>query len=175
MPINFQRVWGMPNKNTYQIPAVNKLISKYYRQEYESADPFANINRICKYTNDLDPEYKCEYNMDALDFLKQFKSESLDFILFDPPYSPTQVKACYNKLNKTADLASTSASYWSNLKNEIARILKPGSIVISFGWNTNGIGKQHEFEIIEILLVYHGAQHNDTICTVEKKFNSTLF
>ena len=60
------------------------------------------------------------------------------------------------------------------MKKEIARITKPNSIVITFGWNTNGIGKTKGFEIIEILLVAHGGSHNDTICVVERKL-STLF
>jgi len=47
--------------------------------------------------------------------------------------------------------------------------MKPGGKVISFGWNTNGIGKKHGFEISRIVLVAHGSQHNDTIATVEKK------
>ncbi len=47
--------------------------------------------------------------------------------------------------------------------------MKKDGIVISFGWNTNGIGKTKGFEIIEILMVAHGGSHNDTICTVERK------
>lgn len=43
------------------------------------------------------------------------------------------------------------------------------SIEISFGWNSGGIGKQYDFEIIEIMLVAHGGAHNDTIVTVERK------
>lgn len=46
--------------------------------------------------------------------------------------------------------------------------MKPNVIVISFGWNSNGIGKTKGLEIIEILIVAHGGQHNDTICTVER-------
>jgi len=56
-----------------------------------------------------------------------------------------------------------------NLKKEIARIIKNDGIVISFAWNSNGIGKTKGFEIIEILMVSHGGNHNDTICTVERK------
>ena len=41
--------------------------------------------------------------------------------------------------------------------------------MLSFGWNSGGIGKSLGFEIIEILLVAHGGAHNDTICTVERK------
>lgn len=47
--------------------------------------------------------------------------------------------------------------------------MKPNGICLSFGWNTNGVGKKREFEIIEILVVAHGGSKNDTLCTVEKK------
>ena len=33
-------------------------------------------------------------------------------------------------------------------------------------------GKKNGFEIQKILLVNHGAQHNDTICTLETKATS---
>ena len=46
--------------------------------------------------------------------------------------------------------------------------------VISFGWNSGGIGKKNGFEIEKILLVNHGSQHNDTICTLEVKATSEL-
>lgn len=49
------------------------------------------------------------------------------------------------------------------------RIVHQGGIVISFGWNSTGIGKKYGFEKIEILLVAHGSQHNDTIVVVERK------
>lgn len=66
-------------------------------------------------------------------------------------------------------METTQASYWSKQKDEIARILKPNGICISCGWNTNGVGKTRGFEQIEILLVAHGGNHNDTITTVERK------
>lgn len=44
-----------------------------------------------------------------------------------------------------------------------------GLYVITFGWNSGGIGKTNGFEIEQILLVPHGGWHNDTICTVERK------
>lgn len=107
--------------------------------------------------------------MDAIDFIKKFKNESVDFILFDPPYSPRQVSESYKKLGKTVNRETTQTTYWSNLKKEIARVLKKDGGVISFGWNSGGIGKTLGFEIKEILIVAHGGWHNDTICTFEKK------
>ena len=59
--------------------------------------------------------------------------------------------------------------YWSDCKNEIARILKPGGKAICFGWSSMGIGKNRGFEMKRILLVPHGGSRNDTICTVEIK------
>ena len=64
---------------------------------------------------------------------------------------------------------TTKASFWSKHKKEISRILKTGGKVITFGWNSGGIGKTNGFEISRILLVPHGGWHNDTICTVEIK------
>ncbi|MEQ9716120.1 MAG: hypothetical protein ABGF52_11385, partial [Candidatus Asgardarchaeum sp.] len=51
----------------------------------------------------------------------------------------------------------------------ISRVIKDNGIVISCGWNSNGVGKTRGFEIVEILLVPHGGIHNDTIVTVERK------
>jgi len=168
------RIWEMPNSNTFDIRCIKRLIYKYYKESYVSIDPFANSNRIAKITNDLDPAHKTTHNMDALDFLKTFDDNSVDFVLYDPPYSPRQVSECYKKLGKTVNMQTTQSSFWGNLKKEIARITKPAAVVISFGWNSNGIGKTKGFEIVEILNVAHGGQHNDTICTVEQKLKLLL-
>jgi 16S rRNA G966 N2-methylase RsmD len=172
--IKFNRVWEMPNKNTFDIKCISRLIHKYHKQGMISLDPFANKNRIAKITNDLDPEMGADYCMDALDFLKQFEPSSIDFVLYDPPYSPRQVSECYKKMGRTVNMETTQSSFWGNLKKEIARVVNSDGTVISFGWNTNGIGKTKGFEIVEILTVAHGGQHNDTICTVEIK-TKTLF
>lgn len=165
----FNILWEMPNKNTFDIKCISRLIHKYHKQEMISIDPFANKNRIAKITNDIDPAMGTDYCMDALDFLKQFENGSIDFVLYDPPYSPRQVAECYKKVGRTVNMETTQSSFWGNLKKEVARVLKDNGTVISFGWNTNGIGKTKGFEIIEILTVAHGGQHNDTLCTVEVK------
>ena len=41
--------------------------------------------------------------------------------------------------------------YWKDLRNEISRIMKPGGKVISFGWNTIGIGKVRFSQIFDTL------------------------
>jgi len=132
-------------------------------------DPFANKNKLATITNDLNPDCDTDYHLDALDFLRLFDSNSVDGVLYDPPFSPRQVSECYKNFGYNVTWDTTKASFWSNHKKEVARILKLGGKVISFGWNSGGIGKELGFEITRILLVLHGGWHNDTICTVEIK------
>lgn len=157
----------MPNKNTFSIKPINELIHKYAFGKI--IDPFANFNKIGTITNDLDPAMDTDYHMDALEFLKFFDDQSVNTVLYDPPYSPRQVSECYKKLNKSVNISTTQSSYWSRQKEQISRIVKPGGIVISCSWNSGGIGKKYGFEIVEILMVPHGGWHNDTIVVVEKK------
>jgi hypothetical protein len=166
--MNIQRKWAMPSKNTFSIKPINELVMKYAVEDIESCDPFANKNRIAKHCNDLDPQYNTEHCMDAIEFLKQFPDDSMDLVLFDPPYSPRQVSECYKSLDMTVNMQTTQSSFWGNLKKEIHRVIKTNGIVITFGWNSGGIGKTKGFAIEEILIVPHGGWHNDTICTVER-------
>jgi len=170
--IIFNRVWAMPNKNTFAIPAIKNLINFY--NHGKSIDPFSNTNKIAMVTNDIDSMYKTDYNLDALDFLKEFNDQTIDTILFDPPFSSRQVSEVYTKLGKTVDMETTQSSFWANLKVEISRIAKNDGIVISCGWNSGGIGKKYGFELVEVLLVPHGGHHNDTIVTVERKCRKIL-
>lgn len=130
--MEIKRAWGYPNKNTFDIKPIREFILKHIEGEI-TIDPFANKNKIARITNDLDPDYETNYHMDAIDFIKKFKNESVDFILFDPPYSPRQVSESYKKLGKTVNRETTQTTYWSNLKREIARVLKKDGGVISFG------------------------------------------
>lgn len=60
-------------------------------------------------------------------------------------------------------------SFWSNCKDELARIINIGGYCICCGWTSQGLGKNRGFKMIEILLVPHGGNKNDTIVTVEQK------
>jgi len=164
-----ERKWSMPNKLTFQIKPIKELILEEVN-EGVWIDPFANNKKFASITNDLNPIYETDYHMDALDFLKMFDDNSVDGVLFDPPYSPRQIKECYESVGlDTQGGKLTRSSFWSNMKIEIARIVKPHGKVLCFGWNSQGIGKTRGFEMKKILLVPHGGHHNDTICTVETK------
>lgn len=166
--VRIERVWAMPNKNTFEVKPIHDLIVEEMT-EGTWIDPFANRNKLATITNDLSEEFDTDYHLDALDFMKMFDDSSVDGVLYDPPYSPRQVSECYNNVGFNVTWDTTKASFWGNHKREISRIVKVGGKVITFGWNSGGIGYKYGFEITRILMVPHGGWHNDTICTVEVK------
>lgn len=163
-----KRTWAMPNKNTFEIKPIRELIDEELTEGLW-IDPFAGNSKIATVTNDLNKSIDTDFHMDALDFLKKFDDNSVDGVLYDPPYSPRQVSECYHNFGLNVTQETTRASFWGNHKKEIARILKPNGKVITFGWNSGGIGQKYGFDMKRILLVAHGGWHNDTICTVEVK------
>lgn len=127
------RTWAMPNSRTFSIKPIRELIQRYIT-EYKPKviiDPYANGEKFATITNDLDPQYKTDYHLEAMSFLQILTNNFADMVLFDPPYSPSQVKQCYQKFDLTVDAQSTRTSYWSRQKTEIRRILKRGGYALA--------------------------------------------
>ena len=161
----------MPNKWTFTIKPIKELLFRYVGDGMGWIDPFAGENSPAEVKNDLSG--KVQYCMDALAFLRGRKTESSKGILFDPPYSITQAKQCYEGRGMDLlEIKPTSMKYWAECKNEMGRILKPNGLVLCCGWNSMGLGKNRNFQFVEILLVPHGGSKNDTIVTVERKIET---
>lgn len=97
-----------------QTPKMLLEVFKEHNAKYRELigiDPFAAGNRLANVTNDIDPQYDTDFHMDATDFLNLFKPDSVDTVLYDPPYSPRQVAECYKALGITVNMQTTQASY----------------------------------------------------------------
>jgi len=165
-----RREWAMPNANTFTIRPIKEFVERHIDGCEVIVDPFANSCKYGTITNDLNPEFSTDFHMDAREFLKGLDSESADAVLYDPPYSITQAAQNYKSYGKERlERGVTNMGYWKDVKDEIARVTRVGGIVLSFGWNTNGIGKCRGFQIEEILIVAHGGSKNDTLCVRERK------
>ena len=163
-------MWTMPNKSTYSILPIAKLIEKWQKQTTgDWIDPFCGQNKYASITNDLNPNIQADYHLDAIDFLKLQLPKEHQNVFFDPPYSPRQSSECYKSVGREVNMKTTQSSWWADIKDEISRIIPLNGICITSCWNSNGLGKSRGFEIEEILLVAHGGWHNDTIITVERK------
>jgi len=167
--MTMDRVWSMPNKNPYKLAPVKELLAKEIKGGF-IIDPFANIGKWGHITNDLNPQMDTNFHLEALEFIRMFEDESVDVVLFEPPYSPRQAKELYESVGlDTLGGKRTQSSYWGDMKKEISRVLRVGGKVISFGWNSGGMGNKELFHINHIRLIPHGGQHNDTIITVSVK------
>jgi hypothetical protein len=167
--LTIRRIWAMPNKWTFTIKPIRELLQKY-SVGVGWVDPFAGENSPAEFTNDLNPNRKANCHFDGLTYLRNIKTAK--GILFDPPYSFTQAKQCYDDYGKNLfehNIKPTMMNYWSECKNEMARAIEPEGLAICFGWNTNGLGLKRGFKLIEILIVAHGGHKNDTLVTVEEK------
>ena len=166
------REWAMPTSETFTCPPIRSFVHRYLKDSEISIDPFARNFTGCTYTNDLNPNTKAQHHMDSIKFLEMLRTQSIkaDLIVFDPPYSPRQVMECYNGIGQRMTKEDGQRSHrWSSEKNIINDLIELNGFVLSFGWNTCGMGIKRGFSIEEILLVCHGAGHNDTLCMAERR------
>ena len=167
----------MPTGDTFDCTPIGNLVKKYLAPADISIDPFARNKRWATHTNDLNPNTKAEFHMDAFDFLKMLVEKEIkaDLIIFDPPYSPRQIKELYDGIGlKMTQQDGQRTHGWTKEKNTLNKLLLPGGIFLYFGWDSVAMGKNRGYEIVEMLLVCHGPGHNDTICTVERKLQPNL-
>jgi len=166
--IKFTRVWSMPTPWTFGMKPVKVILDEYVGDGEGWIDPYAGKSSRARISNDHNPAMKALYCMEAIDFVKALKGK-FEGVLFDPPYSFTQIERHYKRLGRPVTKETTRMGFYEKVKSVICEKIKLGGYAISFGWNTSGFGKARGFRIIEIMAIAHGGSRNDTLVTVEKK------
>jgi hypothetical protein len=115
-----------------------------------------NIDEI---RNDLDAEALSDYKIDALEFLRTWQGQMFNTVLLDPPYAYRKSMEMYKGIR---------CSPFSQLKDEIVRVLEENGKVITFGYHSNSMGKKRGFRTERVALFSHGGAIHDTIATVER-------
>lgn len=170
--MKFTRTFAMPSADTFTIKPICAFVKSYLASASVSIDPFARNSMLCTHRNDLNPNTNAEHHMDAEKFLLHMAATGVkaDLVIFDPPYSPRQISECYQSIGeKATDKDTQNAALYRRVRDAIVPCLTDNGIVLSFGWNSTGMGSKHGFDIIEILMVCHGGGHNDTICIAERR------
>ena len=168
----FSRAWAMPSSETFSIKPIGSFVLKYLAKSRVSVDPFARNRCWATHTNDIDPATSASEHMDAESFLLKLRASSVvaDLAIFDPPYSPRQISECYRSIGaKSSSKETQSGLLYRRVRDAISTIVPLGGVVLSFGWNSVGMGKERGFKLEEILLCCHGGAHNDTICIAERR------
>jgi hypothetical protein len=164
----------MPNTETFLLPPVASLLDRWLADREVIVDPFARNSKRGTITNDLNPDTSATFHMLAEEFVETVKVDA-DAVLFDPPYSPRQIAECYQQVGRVCGTQDTqNARLYKHVKDGLDRILRPGGIAICCGWNSMGFGLGRAYKLLEVLLVPHGAAHNDTIVTVEQKIGTLV-
>lgn len=169
--MKIERKWAMVNKWTFKVKPIDLLLKRYIGDGSGWLDPCSGQSTLVEYSNDLASDTPAKSHMDAILYMKQFKSKIFKGVLFDPPYSFAELLRCYRGTGRTLFKWGEFNDYWAKCRDEIARIIQMQGIAISFGWNSIGMGITRNFELIEILLVCHGGTRNDTIIVVERKID----
>lgn len=151
------RVWAMPSGDTFDCKPIGTLVKSYLRHSSVSIDPFARNKNWATYTNDLNPNTDAQHHLDVVDFLNMLINNGVraDLIIFDPPYSPSQVKELYQNIGQTFTQQDAQRTHaWSKEKELCDQLLEDGGCFLYFGWDSVGMGASRDYSPIEFLLVW---------------------
>jgi hypothetical protein len=160
----------MPSPQTFSIRPIRHLLGRWIPPCHLVVDPAARDSLWGTHTNDLNPSTRARFHLHAVEFLTRMRQADLQFdaALLDLPYSPRQIRECYQSIGQLLTQQDVQ-SLWRMVKDGIDDVMKPGGIVVCCAWNSCGMGKTRGYELVQTLLVAHGADHNDTVVTVERK------
>jgi len=132
-------------------------------------DPFArNCEWAYPYTNDINPDTKACYNMDALDFIQKYTPGSFSIGLLDPPFSSRMEKDKYG----TSNLYAADSKHMRAIELALGNVIETSGYIIKLGYNSS---KPHpSFTFVDAELWNMGACRNDIICSIWKKTNSSV-
>ena len=164
------REWAMPSPETFSIRPIRHLLGRWIPPCRLVIDPAARNSLWGTHTNDLDRSTRARFHLHAVEFLSQMRQTDLRFdaALLDLPYSPRQVQECYQSIGHLVTQQDVQ-SLWRMVKDGIDGVLGRGGVVICCAWNSSGMGRARGYELVEMLSVCHGADHNDTTVTVERR------
>jgi hypothetical protein len=137
------------------------LMETYYGM---GCDPFARNCQLATFTNDLDENTMADENKPAIEFLQQFETDSMDYVIFDPPFSQRQSDDHYDGIGN--NLYASDGKMISDCLDEAARIIKPHGYLLKFGYNCNTF--HHNMVLVKLWIIQkvHRTHNNSTIVSL---------
>jgi len=157
--IDFTYLMQPPRKYTFEQPKLREWTEGWCNGKVLNL--FAGKTRlnVDEFRVDVSNEFNPDYLGDAYEFVSKIRKK-FDTVLLDPPYNIRKAREKYN---------GKYIGSFTKIKNEIVRLVNPGGIVITYGYDSVGMSKSRGFKKLAICLVCHSGDHNDTIVVVEQK------
>lgn len=127
--IKIKREWAMPDSRTFDIVPIRNLVKRYVGDGSGWIDPFCGGTDFAELTNDLNPDKPAKFHLHAKDFIIQLNGQKFNGVLFDPPYSLTQVKECYNNIGIDLMDKEDVQNFPTHIKDLIAPKIKAGGTI----------------------------------------------
>jgi len=165
--IDLHRIEAPANRWTFGPKPVRRFVER--RLEGRVLNLFAGRTELKHdgkiIRNDLDDSVSADHHVDALDVGELFSSRSFDTVILDPPYSVRKSREKYD---------GEYQGKFSAVKDQVATICRVGGRVITFGYDSTGMGQQRGYELQEAAMINHKGDINDTIATVEQRVERKL-
>jgi len=149
-------------KYTFEMPRIKEWTEK--RSQGRVLNLFAGKTKlnIDEMRVDASNEFAPDYHGDCREFIKMATntSEVYDVVLLDPPYTWRKSKEKYE---------GYMIGQYPRLKDELLPIMSSTGRVISYGWDTVGMGKLRGFKKVGLCVVCHGGDSRDTLIIVEDR------
>lgn len=169
--MEFEYLWSMPNKCTFEMKPIKKILIELVFSHKNILIPFAgmtrfnglNLPKITYIDIEQDRPKPCIYG-DCLevmqDLLNKQTNKQYDLIISDPPFCFFQAVHTYHN-QKMQDI--------SRCKELYDQLLKPSGHVLHFGFNSTGMGQNRSYKKQKLWVVNQGGSHNDLLILLEQK------
>ena len=151
-----------PNRWTFQSKKIRKWVEQ--RLEGRVLNACAGRTKLIHdheiVRNDIDEQRDADFHVDVCEIGEHFPAESFDTIVFDPPFTEYQSNKHYG---------GQQVGRVSMAKNHFDELLRPGGIVIQFGYTTTCMPMEQGYQRQEAVIWNTLGQMNDYLSTVDKK------
>jgi hypothetical protein len=144
---------------TFESPKIRAWVEANCRGKVLNLFAGKTLLNLDEVRNDIDPEAPAGYHLDAYEFIHKCKPKRFDTVLLDPPYAYRKAMEMYK---------GHYTSKFKLIADEVPRVLKPGGIVISFGYHSTFLGKVRKAELLKMCVFAHGGAQHCTIAIIEK-------
>lgn len=159
IPLNIYYFKQPPKSYTFEMPKLRKWqeqLAKGKVLNLFAGKVKLNCNEV---RVDIDLNAPADYHMDAYDFVKQWRGKPFDTVILDPPYNLRKAMEKYD---------GRFIHRFTRLKNALPSIMRVGGIVITYGYDTTGMGVRRGFVKEGVGMINHSGAHKDTLIVIER-------